>query len=269
MFFDKGVQANASLPAINTTPARTPGPIPATNTSDAANLMRIAVATNGGGGVQTTGQGGAPAPVPVPSATPTTTPTTATTPTPTTTPTPAAPPVAGYGANGQYSPQDDSIAHQVDAMTSRAGPLMTRARGIGMAVANNRGLQNSSIAAQSAEKSMLDAAVPIASQEAQQLYGKNLQFQQGKSATEIASMQTAAAAQSAFAQALLSASSSYSSNVSAIMSNPDLKSSARTSALNAAASQRNADYTMIQKVYGVSISATGGTATTASPLVWH
>src|SRR5206468_5065714 len=112
-----------------------------------------------------------------------------------------------------------------------------------------------SIAAQSAEKSMLDAAVPIASQEAQQIYGKNLQYMQGQTQTQIASMQTAAASQAAFSQALLAASQSYSANVSAIMANPDLSASSRQSALNAAATQRDADYGMVQRVYGVSVGS--------------
>jgi hypothetical protein len=229
--FMSNLDGTTAQPATPT-PAATPTPT-TTNTTPTPTPTTGGVQTNPGSIVS---------PVPAP---------TAGTPTPAATP--PATPVAGY-TNGQYAPQDDSVTKQVDALTSRANPLMTRARGIGMAVANARGLQNSSIAAQSAEKSMLDAAVPIASQEAQQIYGKNLQYQQGKSQSEIASMQTAAAAQSAFAQALLSASSSYSSNVSAIMSNPDLKSSARQSALNAAAAQRNADYVMIQNVYGVSLS---------------
>jgi hypothetical protein len=179
---------------------------------------------------------------------------------------------------------------------------MQRAAGIGAAVANSRGLQNSSIAAQSAQKAALDAAVPIASQEAQQAHQRNLQVIQGQQQTDlqrvqnegqlatqrlqnegqlatqqaqsqnqsqiaqlqadtqrlISAQQTAAASQGAFSQALLAASQSYSANVSAIMSNPDLKEAARQAALNDAAAQRNSDYAMIQKVYGVSLSGSSG-----------
>jgi hypothetical protein len=172
--------------------------------------------------------------------------------------------------------ENDSVVDAVNRVTSSGSPLMTRARGIGMAVANARGLQNSSIAAQSAEKSALDAAVPIASQEAQQIASRNLERLQGKTSTEvqllqnqnqtgiaqlqsdtskqIATQQAGSVSQSAFAQALLAASQSYDANVSAIMSNPDLKEASRQAALNAAASQRNADYAMIQRVYGVSLA---------------
>jgi Zn-dependent oligopeptidase len=74
---------------------------------------------------------------------------------------------------------------------------------------------------------------------------------------QIATQQAASASQAAFSQALLAASQSYSANVSAIMSNPDLKEASRQSALNAAAAQRDADYNMIQRVYGVSLGGSG------------
>jgi hypothetical protein len=185
-----------------------------------------------------------------------------------------------------YTPQNESVVDAVNRVTSSGSPLMTRAAGIGAAVANARGLQNSSIAAQSAEKSALDAAVPIASQEAQQAHAENIQAQTGgqqaalqdsqnanqtgianlqsDTSRTIATQQLSAASQTAFAQALLAASSSYDSNVSAIMANPDLKADARQSALNAAAAQRNSDFTMIQRVYGVSLSGSGGGSGTGS-----
>jgi hypothetical protein len=199
--------------------------------------------------------------------------------TPATPAVPAEPPVSGF-TNGTYSPQNDSVVDAVNRVASSGSPLMTRAAGIGAAVANSRGLQNSSIAAQSAQKAALDAAVPIASQEAQQAHQKNLQFMQGSSRPTSSGSRTrtsphraaaerhakdhrdaaarGASQPAAFAQALLAASQSYSANVSAIMSNPDLKASSRQSALNAAASQRNADYNMIQRVYGVSLGGSNG-----------
>jgi hypothetical protein len=38
------------------------------------------------------------------------------------------------------------------------------------------------------------------------------------------------------------------------MANPDLNASSRQAALDSAAAQRNADYTMVQRVYGVSLT---------------
>lgn len=184
-----------------------------------------------------------------------------------TTPTTPATPATGIGqatsnkAVDGYTPQNDSVVDQVNKVVASNSPLMQRASGIGAAIANSRGLQNSTLASQSGVKSALDAAVPIASQEAQQIYGKNLQHMQNLTQTSIASMQTAAQTQSAFSTSLLAASQSYQANVSAIMANPDLSAAARQAALDGAAKQRDSDFAMVQKVYGVGISGTSGSAT--------
>ena len=223
------------------------------------------------------GNGAVTVPAPTPTPTPTSTPSTGgiggaitpppTTAAPATTKTPTAakprPTTSGFDTAGNYTPQNDNVIDAVNQVVTSNSPLMQRAQGIGMAVANERGLQNSTLAAQSAEKAMLDAAVPIASQQAQQTYGKNLEAMQADSNMSIAQVQTAAQTQSAFAAAMLSASQSYQANVSAIMQNPDLSAAARQAALDSAAKQRDADLQMMQKVYGVNVSAprTGTSAT--------
>lgn len=240
-------------------------------------------ATGGiGGAIDGTGGTTTPAPTPVGT---TTTPTT-TTPTPTTTPTiPAAAPTS-------FAPKNDNVADNVNQVASTGSRLMQRAAGIGAAVANSRGLINSSIAAQAAQKAALDVAVPIGSQQAAQNATYNQQGLQGEqqaalqqtqsqtqlavegsqSATsqDIAARQEAVASQGAFAQALLAASQSYNANVNAIMANPDLQTAARQAAVNAAATQRDADFTMIQRVYGVSLGGSGSTSGSSSTptLAW-
>jgi hypothetical protein len=170
-----GVVTPTPTPTPTSTPTPTPTPAPGGTISTPGDT-RIPLPTGGGTTPTPT-----PTPTPAPSGG-------GVTPTPTLTPTPDLPPVAGF-TNGVYAPQNDSVVDAVNRVTSSGNPLMQRAAGIGAAVANSRGLQNSSIAAQSAEKAALDAAVPIASQEASQANQKNLQFMQGRNSTGIAQLE--------------------------------------------------------------------------------
>ena len=65
---------------------------------------------------------------------------------------------------------DQTVSGQLDSLLSQDSPLMQRARYQGMATANRRGLLNSSLAAGTAQAAMIDAALPIAQQDAQTYY---------------------------------------------------------------------------------------------------
>mgnify|MGYP003636497965 CR=1 FL=1 len=86
----------------------------------------------------------------------------------------------GWNADGTYKPDDEAIAPRVAELTSQDSPLMRQARTSGMAMGNRRGLINSSMAVGAAEGAALGVATPIASQESQQKYGKNVQFMQNQ-----------------------------------------------------------------------------------------
>ena len=61
---------------------------------------------------------------------------------------------------------EETAQYQLNQILDPNSPLMQRARTQGMQFANQRGLLNSSLAAQAAQTAMLDAAVPIAQQDA-------------------------------------------------------------------------------------------------------
>lgn len=65
---------------------------------------------------------------------------------------------------------DQTVSGQLDSLLSQDSPLMQRAKYQGIATANRRGLLNSSLAAGAAQAAMIDAAVPIAQQDAQTYY---------------------------------------------------------------------------------------------------
>ncbi len=80
----------------------------------------------------------------------------------------------GYGAQTQDVPAANLASSQLNAITSQDSPLMKRARREGILSAARRGLQNSSIAAGSAQGAVVDRAAPIAGQNASQLHEQSL-----------------------------------------------------------------------------------------------
>lgn len=79
-----------------------------------------------------------------------------------------------FNAAGTWTPEDDDVGAQVSKTIAQGGPLMKAAKGMGAALANKRGLANSSMAVGAAQGEVLKAATPIASQTAAQTAQKNL-----------------------------------------------------------------------------------------------
>lgn len=69
---------------------------------------------------------------------------------------------------------NDSVADKVKSLTSQDSALMQQAKTDGLRVANRRGLLNSSMAVGASQDAMVSKALPIASQDASQAYGKNM-----------------------------------------------------------------------------------------------
>lgn len=63
-------------------------------------------------------------------------------------------------------PAKETVAGQLNTLTAKDSPLMTRARTGAMQTANARGLMNSSIAAGAGEAAAIDSALPIATADA-------------------------------------------------------------------------------------------------------
>lgn len=69
--------------------------------------------------------------------------------------------------------EDDSVEGKVTGLVDVNSPLIQQARTQGMQAANRRGLANSSIAVGASQDAAYKAALPIATQDATQTYGKN------------------------------------------------------------------------------------------------
>lgn len=78
---------------------------------------------------------------------------------------------------GLWTPESDSTEERLRGMLTSDSPYLTRARTSGQQYAASRGLLNSSIAATASEAAAIDAALPVASQDAAQTHAKNLSAQ--------------------------------------------------------------------------------------------
>ena len=137
---------------------------------------------------------------------------------------------------------DYSVESKVKGITSQNSPLMQQAKTAGMKFANNRGLLNSSIAGQASQEAVIKSALPIASQDSQQAYGK-----------DIAGMNIAANAQDKAAALAASYEQTYASMFQNIASNENLPSTARDTYLNHLAKLRDSNYALIEQLYGINL----------------
>lgn len=80
-------------------------------------------------------------------------------------------------STGLWKAENDSVAKNVTGLLSDGNPYIEQAKSQGVDYANSRGLQNSSIAAGASEKAAYDAAVPIATADANITAQKNLSSQ--------------------------------------------------------------------------------------------
>ena len=196
--------------------------------------------------------------------------------TPDSTAVPTAPtPVAATGTTTELN---DSVESRVAGITSKNSPLMKAAKTRGLQQANKRGLLNSSMAVGAAQRSMLDAAVPIASADAETSARKNLiarefdergdlsaqEFtqQQSLQATDIASKERIAnwnidSHDREKAASLVAAfESSYGEQFRTIAQNEKLPADVRENYLTHIASMRDSNLNLVEQMYGIDLTWT-------------
>lgn len=81
--------------------------------------------------------------------------------------TPAAPTPTYRGAEHYFDPDKGTVRGQMEGLLDPSSPLMLKAQTEALQGMNSRGLQNSSMAIGAGQSAMIDAALPIASQDAQ------------------------------------------------------------------------------------------------------
>lgn len=170
-----------------------------------------------------------------------------------------------YDANGNWTPEDDSVANKVAALQSTDSSLMRKAAAEGLRAANRRGLKNSSIAIGSGIAAGLAAVTPIASQDAAQINQKNLQMTDNQNQRQISAAQIAASDRAAYASQLTNLGSNYTTGMSNISANSKLPKAARASAQADMAAMFKSQQQQLAAIYGINnLTWSGGTSSSTS-----
>lgn len=161
---------------------------------------------------------------------------------PTPNPNPLDPNNNGLLPNAAPTVPDYSVATKVNEITSKASPLMQQAKTAGMKFANKRGLLNSSIAAEASQDAVIKNALPIASQDSQQEYGKH-----------IAGMNLAANDRDKATAAAVSYGQIYSQMFESFAGNENIPKETRDKYLTHIALLNDSNMNLIEQLYGINL----------------
>lgn len=148
-----------------------------------------------------------------------------------------------FNSQGQWVPEDDSVATRLNTLTASSNPYIKQARAGALQGANRRGLLNSSMAAGAGEGAAIAAALPIASQDAQASTNKTL-----------TGMQLASADRNASLTAALQANQSYLSAFTDLAQNKDIPAATRDAYIKNLVDTRASGMDLIQQIYGVNLN---------------
>ncbi len=165
---------------------------------------------------------------------------------------------------GKWEYESADVGKQLTGLLGKSSPYLTAARTGAMKTANSRGLLNSSIAAGAGENAAIKSALPIASQNADQISQQNLQAGQfGHEAkqlgTQLQSQEDIAYANIARLDreksAALSAAyeNSYTEAFRTIGQNENLPAKVRDKYLKHLATIRDHNYRLLEQLYSVDI----------------
>lgn len=159
-----------------------------------------------------------------------------------------------FDSNGVWKQEDAGVANRIAKITSGNSDYMKSARTSGLQTANRRGLGNSSMAARASQGAAIDRAAPIASQEAQQIYGHNMAEHEGGIRTDQLGMQLAAAEREAMARMISDMSGQRFGAMSNTLVNPDIPGSARAAVQRSINDQYTSAMNYLQRLYGVQLN---------------
>ena len=185
----------------------------------------------------------------------------------------------GAGLSPQYTPQDESVSNRLQRILAQDSPLLQQARTRGLQAANQRGLLNSSLGIQAAEAAMIDQAMVIARQEAQQAAQANQQMR-GILSQELRDVAAQAAArqrlgmelssrervalrelnqtrelnrQSGLSQSMAQIEATYRQAIATITGNDKIPSATRQAYLDQAAKVRDSSYRLLEQLYRIQL----------------
>lgn len=162
----------------------------------------------------------------------------------------------------QVAPKFDAtnVNDQLNSTLNSNSLLMRVAKSNGQAAATQRGLGNSSIGAEASQRAMVDAALPIAQQNAQQSHqGQQSQLdrdhqlgvldKQGQIDKDKLSQQVVANTHGMYMNSVQSAIDSYNERYAALMSDKNMSAADKTKLINSMKTELNSTLNMYQKLY--------------------
>ena len=162
----------------------------------------------------------------------------------------------------QVAPKFDAanVNDQLNSTLNSNSLLMRVAKSNGQAAATQRGLGNSSIGAEASQRAMVDAALPIAQQNAQQAHqGNQSQLdrehelgvldKQGQIDKDKLSQQVVANTHGMYMNSVQSAIDSYNERYAALMSDKNMSAADKTNLINSMKTELNSTLNMYQKLY--------------------
>lgn len=157
-------------------------------------------------------------------------------------------------ADGSYKLDDDGVAKRVAAITSGNSDLMKAARTQGLQQSQRRGLGNSSMAIGAAELSALNAATPIASQEASQVAQRNITGMGITADAEKTRAALAAEQQKAILSSVTDLTGQRFNAISNTLNNDKIPAGTRSAVQSSIDGQYNQALDYLQNIYGVSLA---------------
>jgi hypothetical protein len=158
-----------------------------------------------------------------------------------------------FDAQGNWTPEDDSVSKRVTGLMNQQNPFMQQAQTAGLKQANRRGLLNSSMAVGAAQGEAYKAALPIASQESQQIAAKNLQHIAGAQQKDIATMNIAAHDREKAQAAIAAATNAYTEGFRTIANNHEMPANARDAYLEHLRRLHDVNLNLIEQMYGIDL----------------
>lgn len=173
-----------------------------------------------------------------------------------------------------YARKDDSVTSALTDIMSKDSPLMRQATTAGLQTANRRGLLNSSMGVQAAQDAAYTAALPIASQQAQQAATENLAnldaankvYLQGRAENQaqldralqekLAKWNLDESQRATAAQTVISSQQLYMDRINNIMANTNLSSKDRTAQLKSAKAFFDTQMDLVQQMFSVKLNWT-------------
>lgn len=162
----------------------------------------------------------------------------------------------------QVAPKFDAtnVNDQLNSTLNSNSLLMRVAKSNGQAAATQRGLGNSSIGAEASQRAMVDAALPIAQQNAQQAHqGNQSQLdrdhqlgvldKQGQIDKDKLAQQVVANTHGMYMNSVQSAVDSYNERYAALMSDKNMSAADKTNLINSMKTELNSTLNMYQKLY--------------------